>query len=561
MDGVALEGRLWHSRGQDGAPLQPYGLRLGRGLAHGRERPRGPRDRHARGPRGPRHPGAPGLKAGSGVARGAVGTPAWRVVSRCGRWARGSARRRVAGGRRGCPPPPDPPHGAVRHVLDVRSPPLGAQVLGVEELAYRRGGARRHGAPARGGPRGLAGGLHQATRATEDACGDPHTGPARVPRRRPRARIGGVARVDGHGPGRARRRGPPPPDERRLARRLGAARPNGGELLGFPRHVGGGHVLPPDWRGATPRRHGHALEGGRAACVVAGQARPRVSAGVCSQAVQPPRRGDGVVGRPPARRAAGPRRGDACAAPHQDASGPALGPPPPAPSDALGERLEDPEAGDDGATDGVQGPGEAITRALKGASPGLDPRRRPRGQMGAGARVPLGAGAAGLAPAPGGGRLAIGDGCSIQASWPNRNILGRPDHDRDVHAYRTAFTRGAQLNFQRDSRKDWGEIRLIALLLPLACQAPACSTPPRRFSRRNKRVLKAQGGVEMTGEDVRQVFEAILPQEAIDRLCRECGVIERQRKRHLGMLVRAMVISARPDRLAKHAQRNGDVTG
>jgi putative transposase len=48
----------------------------------------------------------------------------------------------------------------------------------------------------------------------------------------------------------------------------------------------------------------------------------------------------------------------------------------------------------------------------------------------------------------------------------------------------------------------------------------------------------------MTGEDVRQVFEVILPQEAIDRFCRACGVIERQRKLHLGMLVRAMVISA-----------------
>jgi hypothetical protein len=48
----------------------------------------------------------------------------------------------------------------------------------------------------------------------------------------------------------------------------------------------------------------------------------------------------------------------------------------------------------------------------------------------------------------------------------------------------------------------------------------------------------------MTGEDVRQVFEAILPQEAIDRFCRECGVIERQRKLHLGRLVRAMVIAA-----------------
>jgi Transposase DDE domain len=86
--------------------------------------------------------------------------------------------------------------------------------------------------------------------------------------------------------------------------------------------------------------------------------------------------------------------------------------------------------------------------------------------------------------------------------------------------------------------------RLIALLLPLDCQATACSTLPRRFRRQNKCVLKAQGEAEMTGEDVRHVFEAILPQEAIDRFCRACGVIERQRKLHLGMLVRAMVISA-----------------
>ena len=48
----------------------------------------------------------------------------------------------------------------------------------------------------------------------------------------------------------------------------------------------------------------------------------------------------------------------------------------------------------------------------------------------------------------------------------------------------------------------------------------------------------------MTGEDVRHVFEAILPRAEIDRLCMQCGVIERQRKLDLGMLVRAMVISA-----------------
>lgn len=48
----------------------------------------------------------------------------------------------------------------------------------------------------------------------------------------------------------------------------------------------------------------------------------------------------------------------------------------------------------------------------------------------------------------------------------------------------------------------------------------------------------------MTGDAGRPVFEAMLPQDEIDRLCQQCGVIERQRKRDLGMLVRAMVISA-----------------
>ena len=54
----------------------------------------------------------------------------------------------------------------------------------------------------------------------------------------------------------------------------------------------------------------------------------------------------------------------------------------------------------------------------------------------------------------------------------------------------------------------------------------------------------------MTGEDVRQVFEAILPEHEMERLCAQFGVIERQRKLHLGMLVRAMVIAA-PRRAAR----------
>src|SRR6266545_7020418 len=52
------------------------------------------------------------------------------------------------------------------------------------------------------------------------------------------------------------------------------------------------------------------------------------------------------------------------------------------------------------------------------------------------------------------------------------------------------------------------------------------------------------GGEAMTGDEVRQVFEETLPQGEIDRLCVQFGVIERQRKLDLGMLVRAMVISA-----------------
>ena len=48
----------------------------------------------------------------------------------------------------------------------------------------------------------------------------------------------------------------------------------------------------------------------------------------------------------------------------------------------------------------------------------------------------------------------------------------------------------------------------------------------------------------MTGDDVRGVFEAILPQEEIDRLCVDCDVTARQRRLNLGMLVRAMVIAA-----------------
>ena len=48
----------------------------------------------------------------------------------------------------------------------------------------------------------------------------------------------------------------------------------------------------------------------------------------------------------------------------------------------------------------------------------------------------------------------------------------------------------------------------------------------------------------MSGEDVQQVVEPILPHETIAGLCMLCGVSERQRKLNLWRLVRAMIISA-----------------
>ena len=48
----------------------------------------------------------------------------------------------------------------------------------------------------------------------------------------------------------------------------------------------------------------------------------------------------------------------------------------------------------------------------------------------------------------------------------------------------------------------------------------------------------------MTGDEVRQVFEAMLPPDEMDRLCATFGGIERERKLHLGMVVRALVLSA-----------------
>jgi hypothetical protein len=53
-----------------------------------------------------------------------------------------------------------------------------------------------------------------------------------------------------------------------------------------------------------------------------------------------------------------------------------------------------------------------------------------------------------------------------------------------------------------------------------------------------------EGGQKMTGDEVRAAFEELLPQAEMNRLGRQCGVIERQRKLNLAMLGRAMAIAA-----------------
>jgi putative transposase len=84
----------------------------------------------------------------------------------------------------------------------------------------------------------------------------------------------------------------------------------------------------------------------------------------------------------------------------------------------------------------------------------------------------------------------------------------------------------------------------MATLRPLTPGAATCFTCPSTGPRKKRtRGSRAEGQV-MTGDEVRQVLEAMLPQGEIDCLCAQFGVIERQRKLKLGMFVRAMVISA-----------------
>jgi hypothetical protein len=84
----------------------------------------------------------------------------------------------------------------------------------------------------------------------------------------------------------------------------------------------------------------------------------------------------------------------------------------------------------------------------------------------------------------------------------------------------------------------------LGVLLTLDCEGDCVFYSPSAMHQLGQRGQGPEEGAEMTGDDVREVFEAIVPQAAIDRLGMDGAVMARQRQMHLGMLVRAMVIAA-----------------
>jgi hypothetical protein len=86
----------------------------------------------------------------------------------------------------------------------------------------------------------------------------------------------------------------------------------------------------------------------------------------------------------------------------------------------------------------------------------------------------------------------------------------------------------------------------MATLRPLTPGAATCVTGPSTGPRKHRTRGSRAEGQAMTGDEVRHVVEAMVPQGEIDGLCAPCGGIERQRQLPLGMFVRAMVLSAGP---------------
>jgi hypothetical protein len=82
------------------------------------------------------------------------------------------------------------------------------------------------------------------------------------------------------------------------------------------------------------------------------------------------------------------------------------------------------------------------------------------------------------------------------------------------------------------------------MLPPLTAGSPSVLLPIERVNSRQPTAGEIEGGQKMTSNEVRAVFAELLPQGELDRLCRQCGVLEWRRTLNLAMVVRAMVIAA-----------------
>jgi hypothetical protein len=85
---------------------------------------------------------------------------------------------------------------------------------------------------------------------------------------------------------------------------------------------------------------------------------------------------------------------------------------------------------------------------------------------------------------------------------------------------------------------------VITISSPLDGRSAGCATLHRAGQQQITHDGQDRGGRNLTGDEVRPVFEQMLPQDELGRLCQPCGVIERQRQLNLALVVRAMVMAA-----------------
>ena len=97
----------------------------------------------------------------------------------------------------------------------------------------------------------------------------------------------------------------------------------------------------------------------------------------------------------------------------QDAFGPALRAKHLEQPDALRQLFTRKQHGEDGTTDGLRLPREAIERALEGTAHGVDALWRPGGQIGEGPRADLVPGTEGFTSENGRGGRAMGNGSDL----------------------------------------------------------------------------------------------------------------------------------------------------